>query len=766
MKKSPKKTVAPISPLDLKQTAAAFYAEKNYKKALEYYKTLLKQQPNEENQAIVSDCYIKRTQQLVQKGMYQEALVLWENHSGHCPSCTHFYQYLNLLLAVGSEHKAAAVFVQNKHRLSEEQVLIIEEIFAALLVGKKDAKQLANAFPAESLLLRDLVYVNEALAAYARQDIREVELILGQIPFRSPYKQFRQVLKSCLLLPVDKGAALAVLDRVPSASPFYHLAGTVRQSQAAPLELVKSLSGISQPSFNLLSGLKGWDSAQQKYLNKLRLLSNQSKPQLLFDLIINNLSLLDKLTARRLCYSLLPFYMPGVRAFEKSFSVLSVEEKAHLDALKSIYHLRSFPPEVWVKYEKALSACKPQTPVLKLKRALALRHAVDFARKEPGIMAEKSISSLKKSLKLDPLDKSTYQILINHYQEQGQQKLYQQWIDSASRIFPQDREIMLLSIEAATRDQSPEYIINLARKLLALDPLNKKAQQYLAEYQLQQAQDWQKAGDWQRAAASLAEIKAGIGAGFLQQKIDLNLALCEYSEKNYVRSRLLIQQYGEEDISVRTMLAIQADLLGISLSKLESKLKLIALNKLKLHDANQLLALTKTIEQDGDNSAIHWKEILKMIKKPLDVVLKRRLTEEELITLCRCFTKIKQFKSVSDFIKSQYHLRSSPLLVYYQINARAQGNPKRIKQSEYSELEDALDEAEEDNDSHAAKLINTLLMAVDGCNDFMHDENDGEIWSILEEIFEREVFGEKPPSPRPDKKKTEKSSKTKQTELF
>lgn len=733
MKKSPKKQIANL-PSNIQQEAAVLLAENNYKKALEYYKMLFKQAPCNAYRDAIRDCYIGRVRELSKKGMYREAVMLWENHSEYCFPCHHIYLYIHLLITVGLENKAGVIFLQNKNSLEDDQVSTLEEIFAALLL--KGSSALIDIFPEESLLKKHLIFANQALVALSQRDGDKVELILTNISFRSPYKQLRLVLKGYLLLLCNKiEEAFALIKRVPLNSPFYPLAHIAQLTQASPLAQVKALSHFSQMEFNCFSALKGWTTSQQKHLDKLRQLPEKSNPRILLDLVVHSMPYVNRSTARRLCYNLLPFYEPGLKTFEKVFGVLSPEEKTHLKALGSIDHKRHSPTKVWLEYEETLASYASQTLTISLKQALALRQAASFGgeyAEEESTSIKKRIILFEKSLDLDPLDKPIYLEVIQYYRKHGPKKICGAYIDKALKVFPNDRDILITAIESIRYSKLPSRVIALSKKLLELDPLNAQAKIYLTEVQVLQAQRCMLQKKWDQADLTLKAIKADTTHHW-NLVVRLNQGLCAYMQGKISEAHSLIQQCGENDIIVRLQLYIEADKLQLPSSSLEKDLTLVPANKLVITDSVQLLQLVKTIDQY--DVPIKWKNILSHITKPLQKSTQCVLKVDELVKICECFTRIQQFDFVQNFIKKQHRIiKDVPLLVYYSVNAKIKGNAKKMRSIDYHLLTNALDKAQDMDDIRTVSLIGQLLSAAEEESDHLFPiDLSGD---ILEEMLE------------------------------
>jgi cellulose synthase operon protein C len=740
MKKKQKKSRLSFSPPVVSPSEAnQSLSTGDYKKALEQYKALYKQAPLNEYREALRTCYLARANELNNKGMPREAIVLWENHSQYCDACTHISFYIRLLLALGSYIKAAHIYDKHKSAIHENDVTAMEEIFAAILLCGDNA--LKEAIDKDGLLQSHLIFAHQALDAYGRGNLVDAEQALNNISFRSPYKHFRQLLKGCMHLSHNPVAARITLERIPPSSPFNRLAFVAKSMLLPSLEFAKLLPSLGQAEFQFLGCLKGWDDHRVKLIDKLRRLSDKpkQKPQVLFDLMINNLMYINKKTAKRLSYSLLPHYKVGVKGYEKAFGPLSPEEKVHLSALESIYyHPHGFPPEIWAEYERKLSQSPSHNqPQTLLKRAFALRHAVHFITESSGSayrLAEKSIECLEKSLKLDPLDKATYIQLIHHYDKTEHNKKYHYWIHEAIKAFPKDKDILLLSIVAARRETDIDAGMKHVNVLIALDPINVLALRHLAEMQIIKAQQLILQKRWDEATNILDAVNYTV-SDQLAVIVHLNQGLLEYKKSNIAQAKYLIQQdcpKANGNLVARLQLIINANRLNVPMARLEKDLGLEATNKLRIKDNKEVMLLAHIMDARNYENNRDLMTAIKAIEAPLKNSKELRLSESELTKFCECLLKLEQFQLIMHFIRCHKHLKS-PLLTYYHIYAKIQGIPAKLKEKDLDLLEEAFDKAQDNNDTRTVMLINDLL--TDAEKDLFDDDYQDEFVSQFDEEF-------------------------------
>lgn len=691
------------------EDARAFLISGNYKKALNYYKELLKKQPCDEHRNALRDCYLGRVKQLSKSNMNREAVVMWENHFPYCASCDHIYFYITLLLATGQKDKAVSVFLRYQSSLTASQVFEMEEIFAALLLAGND--DFAAHFPPESLIRKHLPFIQQALDALVNHNLQQLELALVPISFRSPYRQLKIILKSYSAQQSGKDSDMIkeFLASVPESSPFYNVIKVIKLMSFSLLDLSRSLSSIDEAEFGLLSGCKGWSADQNNFFDKLRKLPEKANIVALSRLMPECLNHLDRETVKRFYYSIIPFYTPCIKSFEKFFGPMQDQEKAHIRARASAHQSEQLSLEAWSEYEHALSL-ELQTDDIKLKRALTLRHLFSLIEKTHGPdcgceKSEESLDMLAKSLELDPLDKETYLKLIYRHQRKGNKKECKKWVDRGLESFLEDRDLLMEGIKMARQHNVLGSALNLTERLLALDPINFFALQNRTELKLEKVKKLVLKRDFEKAEHIIGQLLETI-PHHMQWNVQLYHCLSQYIQGRSSELVLFIQR-SLEDILAFTRVLLHARQFSLSLEQLEKDIPAIKKIKIAIKDSKQLIEFIHVFDEahfeTGKNETIDQLE--SVIKKAASYPL----TVNEFKMVCAFFTKMHRFDFVKVFLKKQSHLKDEPMFIYYHVSTSVEGKKEPLKESEYNLLIDALEEAEIKKDFPTISLINKLL---------------------------------------------------------
>jgi hypothetical protein len=250
-------------PLTPEAQAAKTLAAGQYRQAIELYKTLLKQERRSEWVDGLAASYAGRAGELAAKGMLSEALVVWRNRTSLCDRPLAEGPYVEWLLRAG-EHAAALRLLVTSADLSPSAIAELETRLAAVVLTAP-AEALAQ-LAADSPLSRHRALALAAIAACARGDQLALEEQLRAIPFRSPYRDLRYLLKSLLLLTEEPTQAAELSARVAAGGPFESLAAVVRAALLTGSRWLAALPALDDQGRQLLLDLKGCPQSRRSLL--------------------------------------------------------------------------------------------------------------------------------------------------------------------------------------------------------------------------------------------------------------------------------------------------------------------------------------------------------------------------------------------------------------------------------------------------------------------------------------------------------------------
>jgi hypothetical protein len=759
----------PIETLEAK--AADLLAKSHYKEAIEAYKQLLKREQSEEWQTALAKTYLLRAQALANKGLYKEAAVLWENRANLCDDKEQFDQYLHWLIQGGRHLRAARLLVESAEKLPDELVRQLWIHFGALLLAGNN--EITNAFPDDIPLIKHYTLVKAALDAYSQQDDQATEDYLKQIPFRSPYRDIRTIIKALLIIESDPNGAHQLLEKVPLSSPYTHFAELIRLAGQPGEVQLEQLNQLGSNEQSLVAQLKGWDKNQQKVFSTLQTAAKRDSRKALMEAVIAHQSFFGETYTRQFCLALLPSYLPGMRFYEKTFGSLSAFEKTRITALSYERRERSHREDDWHLYqaEKHWRLCVTHLKAQRsakdkaLKAALILRHLVKLTEERGEIFDNENVpNDLIHSLEFDPDDKSTYLKLIQWYKHNDEPKESNKWVDAAVKQFPKESDVLLIAMEAATAKKAFKKAAGFAKNLLKVDPINVKARQMAQSSHISHARKLIKSGKYALAHKELElatqlekntqrngviQITQGLLAlqeeGFIKPKTRRKTETRTKKSRPDPNAIKLIQegiQLTSGSLVGQFRLIVESESQNLDYAKILSLLP--GADKSPQSTRQEVLELVHLLNTYEKEGVTFLKKALDKIKVPLQKAFKLEFSQDEMVSLCECFKKIEQ----KEFLKQCAELAikrwpKHPPFVFYQIYSKSKGNIMFLPMQDMERLKNAAERAEQQGDKRTSVMIMGFITKMGGglfptpFFDAFDDEDDEDEF-LDEEFFDLE----------------------------
>jgi tetratricopeptide (TPR) repeat protein len=716
MSKAKKHTPIQVSTEELAVQGQTLLSGQRYREAIEVYKQLLKRETRSDWREALAKAYLGRARDLAGKGMYQEAAALWENRANLCGESGEQALYLDWLLQAGQYAKAAKVFSQIGNALKDsETAQRLEGRLAIQLLA--DRGEIAKALPQDSALLRQQGVVREAVSAYSRGDEAAADALLKQIPFRSPYKDLRHLLKALLVLETDPRAAAELLDRVPSTSPFAHLAGLVKIGTLEGEPLYQALAGLDGPQQEFVAMLTGLDKTTLKLVGELKGLAERQDIQGLFHTLLANVRVLDRALVQRFCSALLPHVPRGIGGYEKAFGSLSRFERERIAALAA---------EVHRDLDEALSHWHTCADLVlgqeadkaigqddRLRAALIFRHMVELAERHGrDLTAPTFLEWLTQSLELDPDDKPSHLKLIGRYKsmpEKSGQKPYYRWVETAVSRFPEDSEVLLQATEAAVARRSFKKAAGYAQRLLRLDPINSTARRVLIQAHLSHARKLIAAGRFDLARQEFSEAagleREGMRSGVVQMGWGMMETLAGRAQEGDALIEQGLQLAGS-GVLAHFKLAVESLRLKLSPQRQKAFQECLRENAKAGAGKSEVLALIGLVNGYLAEDVKGLDKVLGVLVAPLTAAAQESYSEEEMRAICDGWQRAGHHRLLETYATAALkRWKQSPVFVYYQVFARAKGASYRVSASDGDHLEQAYEDAQAQHDTRTARLI-------------------------------------------------------------
>jgi tetratricopeptide (TPR) repeat protein len=680
-----------------------------YKESIEIYKQLLKREQREEWRNDLATAYLGRAKELAGKAMYKEAAMVWENIVNLGGQILQPELYIDWLLRGNQYPKAIHACTQFEAMLKASGASEgLETLSAALVLAEH--KDIVQVLPANSALRQDQASARAALHAYC-QDVDEADVRehLKRIAFRSPYKDFRQILNALLKLESDPAGALLLLDRLASDSPYQGIAAVIRACANGAVGVVANLLGLDHAQQEMAANLLGLDQRQLRLLKQWSGVRATPSDKALFHFVTHHLPALDREQARRTCLNLLPAYPHGLRTYTELFGPLSPFEAERVQALRAE---REHDYHEAVRYWQACVKVLQQdhhNPDGALAIALILRHmAEQLEHHAPDWEPAAILNHLEESLRWDPDDKATYLKLADLNKKTGNLKAYSHWVERAIKQFPEDSQVLLTAMEAATARKAFKKAASFAALLLDLDPINTKARTVLINSHLSHARKLILAGKYGLAEKELdsasqleredtrsgmVEITRGLLAWHLNQQDRLQHEL-----------RKGLRAAGSP-LLAHLRLAVETLRL-----KLEPEDFLPYLDRIIVPSRAETLALVRLINAYREEGFTGLDSVLEDLAMPLKKAAGQLSTKEDMQAVCDCLRQVPHFELLEHFAtQALTYWKEQPLFVYYQIVGRAEGNLDNVSDRDYDHLERAWERAEAAKDNRTAMLIDQFL---------------------------------------------------------
>ncbi len=691
---------------DLEIQALALFNSRKFKEATDLFKQLLQHSDHAEWRQNLAVCYLQRARDFALKGLYKEAVVLWENYQQHAqPPLQMFDHYLIWLFQSANTSRIQSAIKQLTAEQLDKDYPELAMLLGALILSGHTEYQ--TACPQDSQFIVHLNLVQSALQAYRNHDQDGMEQALNQLPYRSAFRDLRTLLKAALKSSSTPGEARALLTKIPSSSPYSQTARLLRACLCQGSELVKELLNCNHAQRRFIEQFIGLHQLQSELLESL---CKQKQPwpnKFKFSLAIQYTSLFGPDTAQDYCFSLLGEYPAGQNEFDKAFGSLANFDLNRLKALSLEEKDKLFDAEYyWKQCIKQLSQQDSDTglQIALIYRRMAANHS------NP---ADK-IEYLCQSLQYDPGDRESYLCIIDHFSDTpAATDELTHWLQQALKHCPQDIPILTKASSAATAQQDYALAIQFSADILKLDPVNSYAKEIVFASHLAQARKLIKAKNTALASKEIQQAEA-LKLGKAQTRLtELMTGLLCYATQDKQQGLETVvntlNQLNPDPASAQFQATLEAIMTGLPVATL---LRELPAAKDELISAPALTRLMQLIEQYGRDT-----EQRTLLLKALDKIkpqLKKSLQQfnypESLqLDFCRTLATLQHFELLRVCAKSGQEQWPKPLWLYYKIFADSNGDPAKLTFMQRCSLQLNLNEAYQNKDLRAQTLINRYL---------------------------------------------------------
>ena len=713
-----------LSPEAIEHKAREDLASGRHREAIAGFKQLFKLEPRPAWRSALADAYAGRARELAAKDMLKEALALWENRASLGEGIAFDPEQAALLLRMGRVESVLDL-VRQRDAITPAERDRMRPLLAAAYLSGEDA--VAERLPADDPVVLHAASARAALTAYCTGDDAALREALAAIPFRSPYRDWVQILKALDRLSHGPQEAAALLARVGDESAFCHLRRAVQLASLPEAAFLDAIPGAGRATVRFACILRGWSQARIALWHELNQLGTEPRPETLLRLMYRHIDALGEDWVHRRGLRLLIAGSPANRKWLKAAGAppLSVKESIQLKTMDAerggnLWDLQ----EQWEHYARHLIGDRSggaRDPDNKLRIALALRRCDRLgdvlARAVPSAgpagLDGLVVPQLEESLTWDPDDRDTYLRLIGYYQRGKRLKDVRRLLKYARDHWPEDMQVLGADLDAALKARAFKKAAGLARKMLALDSINSGVRERLVEAHLAHARKQVVKGRADLARKELAEAGEWARSAHARDQVDLCsglIALIEDAGSGAPALRDLVGRLGGA-LAGHLALALAAEALKISLPKLFKK---IGVDMAPVAGRDDLLATLAKLRTHLDGGARISGKLGSYLSKALAKApwtdLSKSETEAACDTLRRCGLHKARLRAAGAALK---RWKGEPLFELHAFEAKYPKGHGNCSDRDIDRLELALDRAREKGDTRTAMRIEEILARLD-----------------------------------------------------
>jgi hypothetical protein len=719
-----KSAPAKLSPASVEQKARQDLAGSRYRDAIDGFKQLLKLEPRPSWRSALADAYAGRARELAAKDMLKEALAIWENRAGLGDDIPFDPDQAALLLRMGRMSTVLGLLAHRLEMPPAEQDRLRSVLAAAYLAGE-DA--VAERLPEDDPVVLHGGSARVALSAYCAGDDQALQAALAAIPFRSPYRDWVQILKALQRLPDEPEEAAGLLARVAEGSAFSHLRHAAQLALLPETAFLEAIRDAGTKSVRFACVLRGWPQARIALWEELRRLGPEPRPETVLRLMVRHRNALGGDWVRRRGLRLLVAGYPASRKWLRAANApgLSSEESLLLAAWSAEHHDDLWEgQERWGAYARHLMRTpsdNSQESERNLRIALALRrcerlgnvvaHGTPSA--DPDDIDHLVAGQMEESLTWDPEDRDAYLRLIGYYQRGKRPKDVRRLLSKARERWPKDMQVLEADLNSALESGAFKKAAGLARQMLALDSINSTVRERLVQAHLAHARKQVLKGRPDLARKELAQAEEWARSADARDRIHLTaglITLIEDAERGAPILLGLLERAGG-GLAAYLTLSLAAEPLDISPQKLFRK---IGVEMPAVAGREELLATLGVLRRHLDGGGRMTVELVSNLSKLLAESpwrdLSRSETEAACDTLRRCRLHETRLRAARAALK---RWKGEPIFELHAFEARYPRNPGDCSDRDIERLTDALARARKDGDPRIAMRIEEILADLD-----------------------------------------------------
>ncbi len=706
-----------------------------YRDAITGLKALLKEDAASERSGArrlaLAEAYAGRARDLSDKGMFKEALVIWENRAALGPEVPPALEHSLLCLRLGDHEPLLRQWSRVESLSRAERERIGEQLAAAVLGGDESLlERLDNDDPVR----RHAEPARAALAAYCANEAEALEAALAQLPFRSPYRTWAALLKALIRAEHDPKAAREMLKRIDDASAFAPLRRAAEMALLEDAAFISALEHAGPRQAELAARLRGWAPQQLELARNLAAIgADPSAPkapnhQALQRLLQRHRDLLGAAWVQQVSLRLLPPIKEPWDPRPKGWNALSKLQQALVEAWNAEAHHSTYGwdlPELWEQVAELLkgdqSMVDPQHRSLAV--ALALRRfdayfkVLETDDPDDDLDSPEFIAAgqLERSLEWDPDHRETYLRLIHWYRKAKRLKDARRVLSAAQKRWPRDMSVLEAGMQTALANNAFKKAAGLAQQMLKIDPINSGVRQQLVKAHLQHAAKQVRNRRGDLAIKELSEARNWVGRGAGLDSLRGRLTWLDgvlhmiYVDRDAGRARVYEQLEGwGQGMAGRVDLMLAIELLEL---RQEYVANLLGLKPGKVRERTDLLAILAQLRDFIDQSGHHSQGLIDRVAALLKGAPWKQLERPELEQACETLRRLR-FQAARQAAAHAALKRwpQTPVFEYHLYDSKfaERGEPNT---KELERMQQALERARAAGDERVANQLRQLLQS-------------------------------------------------------
>lgn len=745
-----------LSPEKLMEKGTLLLKHEKFQDAIAYFKHLYKQEERVEFLQALEQAYHGRIGALAAKSMIKEAFALLDILLQRFPDTRATPLQLSLLLQAERYKEAARLYNQTHDQLPPKRQPQIESLFGALLLASNDVT--VQDFEADSPLVQSYPQALAAIDMFCTGRPDELREALRQIPIRSPYRDLRILLNGLHHFLEDKVKGRGILRKIASDSPYYHSAVVHRRTAASTTTLLANLAATPKADHSKLPELHGLSALHVRVLKELA--QTSGKPMDLYHIVRKNERCFSKGEKFELYQNIIPLCQEEAIDILQRSSIFNVAEKYRLCALAAeLDNIPRYAVDFWSDYLQTIS---DKDPARHQEIGMIIRRQATLMEKDRYTFQPKEIiDAMLKSLEFDPGHPQTWLNASEYARRYQGVKQHYAIIQDAVQKLPAEVSILLAAMAACRNRGAYKKAAGLAAKVLALDPINTTALDFLVASRLEHGRKLASRKKW--ALAEKEVLSANTRTKSFRYKgrgkICLGMLLLLQNDDTGFEHIDAGLQENPYPLLGHVLVALEARLYGLTKAR-HKKFD----NLLKQHTAaGQTIEPTefhRLISWILDFDDKHWpmlKEICQLLKGYFAKAATLDLSVAEGLSLCRALEKIDLpmalFKCAKTLEKN--HLNVLEFSAWYLL-ASAWKENRPMTFAAYDEMEDLFDELIEKQQFDFVEYIENIIdkRGLDSPHYFDYEEDDED-----EFFIDFGPFG--PPKIIPDQQKQKTPSEPK-----